>query len=198
MLDAAIARTRAVLNVKYAVYLWRIEMLKHRKSHVINGDSSDRLAFRRAMMRVPMHGEHRPEPVNHFSQTRASEVWEYLRWLAFYSLADGRIMCDDDTLIGVDLHERFFQLHRFINACLDEGFDRSLPEGGQDPAAKSTKKTLYAREADSIAYIAAAIQHLDAFRDHKTREFFRLSALMVVISQHRNDRDTQSHQRSEK
>src|SRR5919108_5300222 len=83
------------------------------------------------------------------------------------------------------------ELQRFIDRLVDEPFDALLPSRLQGTLPESPGKALHTSKADPPNLTAIAIEHLNAGLGENTLHLLRLSRLIVVVAQHRNDWDLQ-------
>src|SRR5689334_13843617 len=108
-------------------------------------------------------------------------------------ICDRRVMRYYHDLRRPEHAERPLQLHGFIERGLHECLDLSFTERSENAAAKAAQKALRPGEANSVALVAAAVQHLDPFRGHHLDEFLLLAAFVVVVAEHRNYGNSQPY-----
>src|SRR5581483_8950339 len=68
-----------------------------------------------------------------------------------------------------------------------------LAESGEGATSKSAGKALGTREADAIALVGRAVQHLDSRLGHHLHQLGGAAAFIIVVAQHGNGRNAQAH-----
>ncbi len=136
--------------------------------------------------------------IDYLSKARATQVRIDFEGLSLDCVPNRRVVKNHDPLGGSQLRHGAFQLQSFVNGSLNERLDFGFAESGQRAASKTSGKALCAGKSDTIAFVSRTIKKLDAGFRHHPHEFGLATTLIVVISQHRYNRQTQPYQRVQK
>src|SRR5579872_2596110 len=99
----------------------------------------------------------------------------------------------DDALLRAQLRHGSFQLQCFVDGCLNELLYLRFSECGQDTAPKPSWKSLRSRETNAVPFVRRTVQHLDARARHHSDQFALLPALIVMIAQNHDSRNSRTH-----
>jgi hypothetical protein len=91
---------------------------------------------------------HRKAADRIFETARADERIDF-RWLSFNRLLNGRVVEQDDLMLGPQPGQRGFELERFVDRLVREVLDRRLAPWSERALAEPAAESFDARDTDT-------------------------------------------------
>src|SRR5690242_3811925 len=104
-------------------------------------------------------------------------------------------MQDGDAMLRSEPREGRLELERFVHCLVHELLDDRLAPRAEGAAAEASAEAPHAREADTMRLEGVAVEHAYASVGEDRRQLVLLIGFVVVVSEHRDDRDL--HRRRE-
>jgi hypothetical protein len=100
-----------------------------------------------------------------------------------------------DFPLGAQAAQRRLQLERLVDRFPHEQLDDLLAPGAEGPAAEPAGESLDPGEPHPVQLDGVAVEHLDPRLAQDALELRRLPRLVVVVPQHRHDRQAEPRER---
>src|SRR6516165_1700913 len=165
-----------------------------RERHVVDRRAAGRASLVTAMVGVTVNDGAHLEAIDRLAQARAAQKRKNFQRLAFDGVDDGRIVQHHDGPLLAHRTHGILEPHRFAHGLGDEALDDTLPERSEHAAAETADETLHPDEGDVVYLVGVAIEQVHAGGLEDFLNVFDLAGLVIMISEHADDRDGASAQ----
>ena len=160
----------------------------------MDGNPGSCLAVQLAVVSVTMECDGGLVAVNDFGQARTSQVRPDFSGFAFHCVHNRSIVSHDHSFLRSQHGESALQLHGLIYRGLHKSLYFFFTKCRKHAPAKTAEKALGSGKANAVSFVAAAVQNFDSFSSHQADELLLLSALIIMVPEHRHNGNAQAHQ----